>query len=449
MAAEMVQSVIEIMDSAHNYRYELAEVLDGIKSLQYQINWSSDSSKKAVETHFTLLKSSLITALDKRLDQLNNEIETIRESALKPLDECKTLVDESLKLAAQVMDEGASILSIDPENNVDKILKFKENPITKSLSSVPAIPSLAEVACVNVSLSPDFQKQMEAVISLEGKVMARAPVQIIDAIEKPGSLLLQWADEADEDVEINEFWLQYAMGSYKDTNEPNAVFHTAYTGSSTSHLVKHLRTQTPYTFRVCGRGEASTPWSAWSVPKIAATTILHYQWGPSENPAYALSNENKTATRTSKGLTHVLYSNTASFIPGNILTIKVLDGADKSPGDGLCICLKNTDNDHFGQDGVVYVNLYGSIFVDGQEKTMKLPEIKKGSVVSFQAEELSNGKVRVSIQTEDKEVTFDWKVLTSSSSLGLLSAPGDASNSHIAFYFGIKFSQEDWKIAVD
>lgn len=80
---------------------------------------------------------------------------------------------------------------------------------------------------------------------------------------------------------------------------------------------------------------------------------------------------------------------------------------------------------------------------------MKLPEIKKGSVVSFQAEELSNGKVRVSIQTEDKEVTFDWKVLNSSSSLGLLSAPGDASNSHIAFYFGIKFSQEDWKIAVD
>lgn len=67
------------------------------------------------------------------------------------------------------------------------------------------------------------------------------------------------------------------MGSYKDTNEPNAVFHTAYIGSSTCHLVKHLRTQTPYTFRVCGRGEASTPWSAWSVPKIAATTILHYR----------------------------------------------------------------------------------------------------------------------------------------------------------------------------
>lgn len=85
------------------------------------------------------------------------------------------------------------------------------------------------------------------------------------------------------------------------------------------------------------------------------------EWGHSENPAYALSNENKTATRTSKGLTHVLYSNTASFIPGNILTIKVLDGADKSPGDGLCVCLRNNDNDHFGQGGVVYVNLYGKL----------------------------------------------------------------------------------------
>lgn len=76
-----------------------------------QINWSSDSSKKAVEAHFSLLKSSLITALDKRLDKLNIEIETIRETALKPLDECKTLVDESLKLAAQVMDEGTSSFS--------------------------------------------------------------------------------------------------------------------------------------------------------------------------------------------------------------------------------------------------------------------------------------------------------------------------------------------------
>ncbi|KAH9513082.1 Cytokine receptor-like factor 3 [Bulinus truncatus] len=454
MAAEMVQSVIEIMDSAHNYQYELAEVVDGIKALQDQINFSSDASKKQVEDHFNHLKLALITAMDNRLDKLCKEIENIRESALKPLDECKTLVEENLKLAAHVMEEGTTILSNEPEENLEKILKFKDNPKTKALSSVPAIPGPSEVACVNVNLSPDFQKHMEAVIDLEGKVLARAPVQIVEVIEKPGSLLVQWADESEDDVEMSEFWLQYAMGNHKSINDTNAVFHTAYVGTATSFLVKHLRTQTSYTLRICGRGESDTPWSAWSVPRVALTTISHYQWGPSESHAYSLSNENKTATRTSEGVTHVLYSNTASFIPGYTLTIKVLDDADKSPGDGLCVSIKNTDTMTFGQEGVIYVNLYGHVFVDGQEMAMKLPEIKKGSSVAFQAEQLPNGKVRVSVQTEDKEVAFDWKLDVSNycaQTLPLLKSPfmGDSADNKVGFYFGIKFSQEDWKIAVD
>lgn len=74
-----------------------------------------------------------------------------------------------------------------------------------------------------------------------------------------------------------EFWLQYAMGGYKNLNDSNAVFHTAYVGTSNSFLVKHLRTNTAYTFRICGRGESETPWSAWGVPKVASTSISHYR----------------------------------------------------------------------------------------------------------------------------------------------------------------------------
>ncbi|CAG5119599.1 unnamed protein product, partial [Candidula unifasciata] len=418
------------------------------------INSSSDEAQKQVEAHFTRLKNALIASVDKRLEQLKTEIESIRESALKPLDECKALVDEGLKSAAHVMEEGTSILSNEPESNTEKIIKFKENPKTKSLSSVPAIPSPAEVACVNVVLNPDFHAQLEAVISLEGKVLARAPVQITDIIEKPGSLLVQWCEEIDDDSEMYEFWLQYAMGGYKNLNDSNAVFHTAYVGTSNSYLVKHLRTNTAYTFRVCGRGESATPWSAWGVPKVASTSISHYQWETSDNNAYTLSNENKTATRTSEGVTHVLYSNKPSFLPGNMLTIKVLDDADKSPGDGLCISLDNKAKEAFGQDGFVYVNLYGNVYVDGQEMTMQLPEIKKGSIVAFQAESLPNGKVRISIQTEEKEVTFDWKVdaLGGGDSVdngSVLSTGRNCAKGQAEFYFGIKFSQEDWKIAVD
>ena len=86
------------------------------------------------------------------------------------------------------------------------------------------------------------------------------------------------------------------------------------------------------------------------------------EWSESENKAYCLSNEEKVATRTSEGLSHVLYSNGATFIPDNTLTIKILDDADKSPGDGLCISVNNQDTDFFGKEEIIYVNLYGKKF---------------------------------------------------------------------------------------
>ncbi|KAK3742722.1 hypothetical protein RRG08_025664 [Elysia crispata] len=455
MAASIVQSVIEILDSAHTYRYELAEVLDGIKSLQEQVNLSSDAALKQVEAHFTKLKNAIIKAMDKRLTQLQHEIENIRDSALKPLDECKSLVDDGLSAAAQIMEEGGSILKNDPEKNLEAILNFKDDPKIKALGSLPAIPESAEVACINVSWTPDLRQQLEDAISLEGKVLAHAPVQITEVIEKPGSLLVQWGEENEDESEVCEFWLQYAKGSHKELNPTNAVFHTAYVGTSASYVVKHLRTQTAYTFRVCGRGESHTPWSAWSVPRVSATSVEHYQWAEPRDETYSLSNENKTLTRTNEGLTHIIYSHKPSLTLGNTLTMKMLDDADKSPGDGLFIATKNDLVDDFIQDNVIYVNLYGSVFVNGQEMTMQLPEIKRGSIVAFEMEPVSNSKVRVNIQTEDKEVTFDWKVEPTSPSVddrgafGLAGLTGSNAQEERAFYFGVRFSQEDWKVAVD
>ncbi|RUS85103.1 hypothetical protein EGW08_007155 [Elysia chlorotica] len=455
MAASMVQSVIEILDSAHTYRYELAEVLDGIKSLQEQVNLSSDTALKQVESHFTKMKNAVIKAMDKRLSQLQNEIESIRATALKPLDECKCLVDDELASAGQIMEQGGAILKNDPEKNLEAILNFKEDPKTKALGSLPAIPESAEVACVNVSWTSDLRQQLEDAIGVEGKVLAHAPVQITEVTEKPGSLLVQWGEENEEESEVCEFWLQYAKGSHKELNPTNAVFHTAYVGTSTCYVVKHLRTQTAYTFRVCGRGESHTPWSAWSVPRVSATSIEHYQWAEPRDKTYSLSNENKTLTRTNEGLTHIIFSDKPSLTLGNTLTMKVLDDADKSPGDGLFIATKNDSSDDFSQDNVIYVNLYGSVFVNGQEMTMQLPEIKRASIVAFELEPVSSSKVRVNIQTEDKAVTFDWKVEPTSPSagdkgfLGMCAMAGSNAQDERAFYFGVRFSQEDWKVAVD
>ena len=85
---------------------------------------------------------------------------------------------------------------------------------------------------------------------------------------------------------------------------------------------------------------------------------------------------------------------------------------------------------------------------------MQLPEIKRGSIIGFETEAVSNNKVRINIQTEDKEVTFDWKIEPNSPSAGDKGTPGfglagSETQEEQSFYFGVRFSQEDWKVAVD
>lgn len=78
----------------------------------------------------------------------------------------------------------------------------------------------------------------------------------------------------------------------------------------------------------------------------------------------------------------------------------------------------------------------GNVFVDGHEMKTKLPPVRKGTTLTFQTESLPNGKVRVSVQVDDKEVTLDWKVPT----------PGNFGHK---FYFALRFAQEHWKIGVE
>ena len=61
-------------------------------------------------------------------------------------------------------------------------------------------------------------------------------------------------------------------------------------------------------------------------------SLLLQEWSPSPS-AYCLSNEDKVATRAGHILSHILWSHEPSLRAGNTLTVKVLDDADKSPGE--------------------------------------------------------------------------------------------------------------------
>lgn len=67
-----------------------------------------------------------------------------------------------------------------------------------------------------------------------------------------------------------------AFGSYPDSNQNHhttAKYRDIYEGIDLSYLVRDLRVNQSYTFRVCCQESGSKNWSAWSIPKVASTHI--------------------------------------------------------------------------------------------------------------------------------------------------------------------------------
>jgi len=73
----------------------------------------------------------------------------------------------------------------------------------------------------------------------------------------------------------------------------------------------------------------------------------------------------------------------------------------------------------------------GSVFVDGSAKTTRLPGLKQGSKVSFTCEEVTTDRVRVHIDSDNKTVTYDWRVPAQS------------------LYFALCWGQVGWKVLVE
>nr|CAD7265527.1 unnamed protein product [Timema shepardi] len=71
-----------------------------------------------------------------------------------------------------------------------------------------------------------------------------------------------------------------------------------------------------------------------------------------------------------------------------------------------------------------------SVFVDGAEKTTKLPSLRKSSKVCFTCENLRDGKIRVNVDSDNKTVTYDWSV-------------------RCPLYFAVCFGEMGWKVLVE
>ena len=93
------------------------------------------------------------------------------------------------------------------------------------------------------------------------------------------------------------------------------------------------------------------------------------------------------------------------------------------------------------------------MFVDGQEKTTRLPAITPGASLSFETQRLPSDKVRVTIEVSEKIITFDWPLPERSSTtpMNVEFGPGCSKDDKdaVSFFFAARLSNKSCLIKVE
>lgn len=62
--------------------------------------------------------------------------------------------------------------------------------------------------------------------------------------------------------------------------------------------------------------------------------------------------------------------------------------------------------------GNLVITPLGKIFMDGEEKLMRLPRLRLGTRIIFVIERKDDETLRINIESGEKAVTYDWNVQT-------------------------------------
>ncbi|XP_073516516.1 cytokine receptor-like factor 3 [Phyllobates terribilis] len=314
----------------------------------------------------------------------------------------------------------------------ENLCNFTHKALHIQLDSLPEVPSLVEVPCISAQLDDAFLSIARDHISKLGTVASRPPVQIEELIERPGGVLVRWC-KVDEDFVAQDYRLQYRKN-------PCGHFEDAYVGSECEFIVLHIDPSVDYQFRVCARGDGRQEWSPWSVPQLGHTSLVPHEWSPGLD-GYSLSSRRNIALRNDVPQHHVLYSNAATYHPGQTLTFRVETSGAPDRRDSIGVCVGREEGlDSLQRDRAVCIGSSGAVYVNGKEMTNQLPPLSPGSTITFDMELVSLGansegphqRRRVTIGSGNREVVFDWLLEQSCESL----------------YFGCSFFHSGWKVLV-
>uniref|UniRef100_F7E2C7 Cytokine receptor-like factor 3 n=1 Tax=Equus caballus TaxID=9796 RepID=F7E2C7_HORSE len=472
----LLQEARENVEAAQSYRRELGQRLQGLREARRQIKESASQTRDVLKQHFNDLKGTLGKLLDERLVTLLQEVDTIEQETIKPLDDCQKLIEHGVNTAEDLVQEVRSVylpLAVTvplrkfffagPQavfpwrlciwkqtqkqfstgeiailggvgEQKEKLWSFTKKALHIQLDSLPEVPLLVDVPCLSAQLDDSILNIVKDHIFKHGTVASRPPVQIEELIEKPGGIIVRWC-KVDDDFTAQDYRLQFR----KCTSNH---FEDVYVGSETEFIVLHIDPNVDYQFRVCARGDGRQEWSPWSVPQIGHSTLVPHEWTAGFE-GYSLSSRRNIALRNDSESSGVLYSSAPTYFCGQTLTFRVETVGQPDRRDSIGVCAERQNGyDSLQRDQAVCISTNGAVFVNGKEMTNQLPAVTSGSTVTFDIEAVTLGstnnneggnfKLRVTISSNNREVVFDWLLDQSCGSL----------------YFGCSFFYPGWKVLV-
>ncbi|KAJ8920490.1 hypothetical protein NQ315_005359 [Exocentrus adspersus] len=428
------KEILDTLKAARIYLNRLQSLDNELENAVKQITTTFEETERNIRQTFSNLKQAVVGILNKREAYLLDQAEKIKKEGLAPLEECRCIVSNKVDTTSKLITLGSSIVN----ESAKDVLKFSKN--ASLLGSLPEVPELKEVPFLSFHHDPASESEIVDILSHFGEVCRIAPVQITELCEKPGGILVEWnsIDDDEKLTDIQEFKLQRAFGDVIKEKHLLVNFHDCYLGQETQFLVKDLKVDQPYSFRVCCKFEGNPEWSPWSLPQVKCTSLKPFCWKPHED--HTLSNENKIAKPVTNSPT-ILYSDGPQFCVGHSVEFTFLEADSNTAVIGL-ISQELTNSSNLiidqperqpGEPGTSFlINSNGKIFVDRVEKCTKLSDFAKGLKVCFTSILVNDHKVRINVDCNEKVVTYDWLIDPDS-----------------RMYFVAQLPSSNWKVMVE